>query len=141
MQHTSIVIDKLKYEVKSDDTYLSDILVDDVGGNSRVDDKIASSHVRTLPKNLIHPLPVHDLKVDGFRGDLLSQMLVGDRDGKNYYGGAAMGRGENLTCVGIGLTLIYLHVHVRAHLAIITPYQEQVSSEEHEGCCDEVGEV
>jgi hypothetical protein len=30
------------------------------------DDKIASSHVRTLPKNLIRPLSVQDLEGEGF---------------------------------------------------------------------------
>jgi hypothetical protein len=95
MQHTSTITDKLKYEVKLDDAYLPDILVDDIGGSSRVNDKITSSRVRTLPKNLIRPLPVQDLKADGFRGDLLSQMHVGGRDGKNYDGGAAVGRDEN----------------------------------------------
>jgi hypothetical protein len=32
-----------------------------------IDEKIASSHVKTLPKNLIRPLPVQDLKGDGLQ--------------------------------------------------------------------------
>jgi hypothetical protein len=39
--------------------------------------------------------------------DLLSrtQMHVGGRDEESYDGGAVVSRGENLTCVGMGLTL------------------------------------
>jgi hypothetical protein len=38
MQHTSTITEKLKYEVKSDDVYWLDILVDDAGGSSSFDD-------------------------------------------------------------------------------------------------------
>jgi hypothetical protein len=34
---------------------------------SRRGQKITSSRVKTLPKNLIRPLPVQDLKDEGFR--------------------------------------------------------------------------
>jgi hypothetical protein len=42
MQHTTTIIDKLKYEVKSDDVYCSDILVDDAGRSSRINDSEAA---------------------------------------------------------------------------------------------------
>jgi hypothetical protein len=40
-------------------------------------------------------------------GDLLSrtQMHVGGRDEESYDGSAVVSRGENLTCVGMDLTL------------------------------------
>jgi spore coat protein CotF len=31
-----------------------------------IDEKVTSSHVKTLPKNFIRPLTVHDLKGNGF---------------------------------------------------------------------------
>lgn len=41
MQHTFIITDELKYEIRSDDMYRSDILIDNVEGN-RVNDVEAS---------------------------------------------------------------------------------------------------
>lgn len=38
MQHTSTIINKLKYEVKLDDVHLSYILLIDAVGNNRDDD-------------------------------------------------------------------------------------------------------
>jgi hypothetical protein len=66
MQHNSTITDKLKYKIKSDNMYWSDILLDDTGRSSR-DDKIASICVRTLSKNLIRPHPMQDLEGDEFR--------------------------------------------------------------------------
>jgi hypothetical protein len=79
-------------------------------GISRVDDvkaaksagstrqKITSSRVKTLPKNLIRPLPVQDLEDEGFRKPAL---LIADarlRSGRRQLkGGSAMKRGESET--------------------------------------------
>jgi hypothetical protein len=79
-------------------------------GISRVDDveaaksagstrqKITSSRVKTLPKNLIRPLPVQDLEDEGFRRPAL---LIADarlRSGrKELKGDSAMKRGERET--------------------------------------------
>jgi hypothetical protein len=77
-------------------------------GISRVDDveaaksagstrqKITSSRAKTLPKNLIRPLPVQDLENEGFRRPAL---LIADarlRSGRRELkGGSAMKRGES----------------------------------------------
>jgi hypothetical protein len=79
-------------------------------GISRVDDvevanqqgrrgqKITSSRVKTLPKNLIRPLPVQDLEDEGFRRPAL---LIADaplRSGRRELkSGLAMKRGESET--------------------------------------------
>jgi hypothetical protein len=58
--------------------------------------KITSSRVKTLPKNLIRPLPVQDLEDEGFRRPAL---LIADaplRSGRRELkGGSAMKRGES----------------------------------------------
>jgi hypothetical protein len=58
--------------------------------------QITSSRVKTLPKNLIRPLPVHDLEDEGFRRPAL---LIADaplRSGRRELkGGSAMKRGES----------------------------------------------
>jgi hypothetical protein len=107
MQQISTIIYKLKYEVKSDDMYRLDILINDASGSSRVDDKIVSSYVRMLPKNLIRPHRCRISKATG-SGDLhsQSQMHISGRDEENYDDGAAMSGVKILTCVGMDLTLV-----------------------------------
>jgi hypothetical protein len=55
--------------------------------------------MRTLPKNLIRPLPVQDLEGEGFRRSALSiadsQMHIGGRNEENYEGGAVVNIGES----------------------------------------------
>jgi hypothetical protein len=81
MQHTSTITDELKYEIRSDDTYWSDIhwrrgskqgrqrdkVDDDVGGENNM-----SYRVNMLPKNLICLLLVQDLEGNMFRRPALS---------------------------------------------------------------------
>ena len=59
---------------------------------------ITSSRVKTLPKNLIRPLPVQDLEDEGLRRPAL---LIADaplRSGRRELkGGSAMKRGESET--------------------------------------------
>jgi hypothetical protein len=74
--------------------------------SSRVDKKITSSRVRTLPKNLIRPLPPQDLKDDEFwRPALPIADACRRSDEENYDGDTAVSRDENLTCVGMSLAL------------------------------------
>jgi hypothetical protein len=58
--------------------------------------KITSSRVKTLPKNLIRPLPVQDLEDEGFRRPALlipeARLRSGRRELK---GSSAMKRGES----------------------------------------------
>jgi hypothetical protein len=104
--------EELKYKVKSDYSYWSDILVDDddrkqQGRRRRssgvddveaagFDDTIASSRVRTLPKNLIRPLPVQYLEGEGFRRPALPSVDARRwSDEENYDDGAVVSRDEN----------------------------------------------
>jgi hypothetical protein len=79
-------------------------------GISRVDDveaaklagttrqKITSSRVKTLPKNLIRPLPVQDLEDEGFRRPALLIAYARLRSGRRELkSGSAMKRGKSET--------------------------------------------
>jgi hypothetical protein len=108
--------------VKSYDAYWSDILIDDMGlkqqgrrcWSSGADEvEAAGSMTRSravawerIPKTLFAISWCRISNVKG-SGDLLSrtQMHVGGRDEESYDGSAVVSRGENLTCVGMDLTL------------------------------------
>jgi hypothetical protein len=74
-------------------------------GISRVDDVEAAGSMRsedheqsrrTLPKNLIRPLPVQDLEDEGFRRPALLIVYAPLRSGRRELkGGSAMKRGES----------------------------------------------
>ena len=67
--------------------------------------KILEQSRRTLPKNLIHPLPVQDLE-DGDSEDLLSRSSVhaDARDGLDYDGGAATRKRQNSRFCNLSLS-------------------------------------
>jgi hypothetical protein len=112
--------------VKSYDAYWLDILIDDAGRkqhgprrqSSGADEVEAAGLMKSnrtrsravawehFPKTLFALSRCRISKAKG-SGDLLSrtQMHVGGRDEEIYDGGAVVSRGENLTCVAIGLTL------------------------------------
>jgi hypothetical protein len=67
-----------------------------------LDEKDASSRVKTLPKNLIRPLPVQDLKGRGFRRPALPIADARQRSRwRQLQCDTVVSRGENLTQVGL----------------------------------------
>ena len=71
--------------------------------------KIVEQSRRALPKNLIRPLPVQDLKGERFRRPAL--LFAGARDGEDYGGGAAVRGGKTLTqirCILVAANRMYI---------------------------------
>jgi hypothetical protein len=119
-QNASITTDKLNYEIRSDDAYWLNILID-VDAN-KIDDVEAVGSMTTsttgstrrsravawgrFPKILFTLSRCRISKTTGFE-DLLSrsQMDVDDRDEENYDDDTAVSRGEILTYVGMGLAV------------------------------------